>query len=232
MIILCSPAKTMRTSDNKGNTIPMFIEDAKAIVDKLKLASDESMAVRFGVNSKLASKICCMYKQWDDEGTCCALDSFNGLQFKQLDSLNLTPSQRQYAYEHLYILSGLYGILKASDNISAYRLDLRDGIDIINLYQDRILTYLKGKTCLNLTSKEYSDLIDDYGVKVSFLNRKKDKLVNLATYSKMQRGKMLKYCIENEIADISDIKSYNKDGYVFNEELSSDECFVFVKEEE
>lgn len=232
MIILCSPAKTMRTSDNKGNTIPMFIEDAKAIVDKLKLASDESMAVRFGVNSKLASKICCMYKQWDDKGTCCALDSFNGLQFKQLDSLNLTPSQRQYAYEHLYILSGLYGILRASDNICAYRLDLMDGIDITKLYQDRILAYLKDKTCLNLASKEYSDLVDDYGVKVRFLNRKNGKLVNLATYSKMQRGKMLKYCIENEITNIEDVKNYCNDGYAYKEDMSSAECFVFVKEEE
>lgn len=232
MIILCSPAKTMRTSINKGSGVPMFIEDATALVDKLKLEDVDVIAKRFNVNAKLAKQIYIMYQNWDDDGVCCGLDSFNGLQFKQLDSLNLTASQRQYAYEHLYILSGLYGIIQAKDNISPYRLDVKDGIDVVGIYRDKILHFLKDKCCLNLASKEYSDLVDYCGVKVNFLNRKNGKLVNLATYSKMQRGKMLKYCIENEIANIEDVKNYCNDGYVYKEDMSSAECFVFVKEEE
>ena len=231
MIILCSPTKTMRQADTKGTTIPIFIDEAFKLVQVLKDESPEQLKKRFKVNDKLAKQIYDMYQNWDKEGQSCALDTFNGLQFKQVDSLNLSLKEREYAYNHLYILSGLYGIIRASDNIGAYRLDVDDGFAIMDIYQAKIETFLKNQTFLNLASKEYSALINNGGIKVSFLTKKDGKLLNLATYAKMQRGKMLKYCISKQIENIKDLENYHEDNYYFNKELSTDDKLVFIKED-
>ena len=57
----------------------------------------------------------------------------------------------------------------------------------------------------------------------------KGKLKVKATEAKMARGEMVRLCAENKVQSIDEVKAYNVRGYVFNEELSSETEFVFVK---
>ena len=68
-------------------------------------------------------------------------------------------------------------------------------------------------------------MLDDY-VKVNFLVGNKSK----GTINKIQRGKMIRYCIEHNIDKISDIKQYAQDGFKYDEKLSNDKLLVFSKE--
>ena len=40
---------------------------------------------------------------------------------------------------------------------------------------------------------------------------------------------MTRFIIDNQIDSIEDIKSFNYDGYIFHEEMSSDKDFVFTR---
>ena len=56
-----------------------------------------------------------------------------------------------------------------------------------------------------------------------------NKYISKNTYSKIARGLMVNYLVKNNITNIEDIKNFNQDGYTFNEELSSENLFVFSR---
>ena len=96
------------------------------------------------------------------------------------------------------------------------------------------LTKDDGKV-LNLASKEYSKAVEPFvknGVRFvscifgTYVN---GKLKVKATEAKMARGEMVRLCAENNVQSVDEVKAYNVRGYVFNEELSSENEFVFVK---
>lgn len=227
MIIVCSSAKTFRKV-NKGSSVPLFIDDAKNIVSKLVLKDFKSY---FKISDKLAVNVSNIYGKWSIDGLYNVLDAFYGLQFKQIDSLKLTVKQREYAYKHLYVLSGLYGLLRSSDSICEYRLDGYDKLDGLSMneyYYDKVNSYLKSLNdeILDLSSDEYSLMLDDY-IKVKFLVNN----VSKGTINKIQRGKMIRYCIDNQINDINLIKNYDIDGFRYDESLSNEKLIVFSKGE-
>ena len=51
----------------------------------------------------------------------------------------------------------------------------------------------------------------------------------IAIFSKKARGMMTRFIIDNNISDIDSLKSFNYDGYLFHEELSTDKNLVFTR---
>jgi cytoplasmic iron level regulating protein YaaA (DUF328/UPF0246 family) len=88
---------------------------------------------------------------------------------------------------------------------------------------------------VNLASKEYSKCIekylkaDDYYITVTFGEMVKDKLVTKGTYAKMARGEMVRFMAENQIEDPEEIKSFDRLGYVYRDDLSGDREIVFER---
>ena len=91
---------------------------------------------------------------------------------------------------------------------------------------------------INLASKEYSKCIEKYlsdkdkYITVTFCEQSGDKLVTKGTYAKMARGEMVRYMASHNVRDLEMIKGFSSRGYRFNEEISSDNEWFFVQEEE
>ena len=115
--------------------------------------------------------------------------------------------------------------------------DLYDfwGKDLEESLLDEIKTH-KNKTIINLASKEYFKSIE------GLLNREEvcvitpifkelrgDKYKIISLNAKKARGMMTRYIIQNEIENIEDIKKFNIDGYLFNEEMSNEKELVFTR---
>ena len=45
----------------------------------------------------------------------------------------------------------------------------------------------------------------------------------------MARGEMVRYMAENNISDVEDIKLFNRLAYVYRDDLSSDDEYVFER---
>ena len=56
-----------------------------------------------------------------------------------------------------------------------------------------------------------------------------DKLVTKGTYAKMARGEMVRYMAERQIEDPAELKGFDRLGYVYRDELSSDFKYVFER---
>ncbi len=121
----------------------------------------------------------------------------------------------EYIQEHLFILSAFYGVLKAMDGVTPYRLEMKAKACIHgrkNLYEFWGSDLYKGVRddsgiIINLASKEYSKCIEKYLTKddryitITFCEKSGNKLVTKGTYAKMARGEMVRFmayskCIE------------------------------------
>ena len=88
---------------------------------------------------------------------------------------------------------------------------------------------------INLASKEYSKCIEKYlsdkdkYITVTFCEQSGDKLVTKGTYAKMARGEMVRYMAENSIENLVEIQKFDRFGYSFRSDLSSDSEYVFER---
>ena len=88
---------------------------------------------------------------------------------------------------------------------------------------------------INLASKEYSKCIEkyltdtDHYITVVFCEKSGERLVTKGTYAKMARGEMVRYMAENKIENPEEIRSFDRLGYVFRDDLSSDTEYIFER---
>jgi cytoplasmic iron level regulating protein YaaA (DUF328/UPF0246 family) len=111
--------------------------------------------------------------------------------------------------------------------------------NLYTFWSDRILEYLKNELAkndviINLASQEYSSVIDFKKISRRvitpyFKEFKNGKNTMVMMFAKNARGKMARFIIENEIENEAYLKSYNIDGYAFDESLSTSNDWVFVR---
>ena len=88
---------------------------------------------------------------------------------------------------------------------------------------------------INLASKEYSKCIEKYltpqdrYITIVFCELSGDKLVTKGTYAKMARGEMVRFIAENNIENLVEIQKFDRLGYSFRSDLSSDSEYVFER---
>lgn len=88
---------------------------------------------------------------------------------------------------------------------------------------------------LNLASKEYSRCIEKYlrpedrFITCIFGEWSGGKIVQKGTYAKMARGEMVRYLAEHNVETPDGIKGFNRLGYQFEEKLSGDREYIFLK---
>lgn len=231
MIIICSPTKTLSLKTPEPISSPVFKEEAFEIMSVLKTLSLEELKKLYKVSDKVALQANNYIQIWPTINPLSAIYAFSGLQFKNLDIRSLDPEALDYAFKTIKITSGLYGILNAQDMIHPYRYDLEnklESLDVEHLYIVKVNAYLKSlnQEILDLTSKEYSVLLKDCEpVKVIFLEDDKQK----GTVNKIFRGRLMRYCCQNKVQSIADIKAYTEDGFVFDEEHSSNKEYIFTR---
>lgn len=89
---------------------------------------------------------------------------------------------------------------------------------------------------INLALKEYSKCIEKYlipqdrYITITFCELSGNKLVTKGTYAKMVRGEMVRFMAENNIENPVEIQKFDRIGYSFRSDLSSDSEYVFERE--
>lgn len=243
-----SPSKTMvqKVVTNEKNyicTVPYFIDDTKKIQKMLKNLSLDELREKMSISLEIAKQTKEDMKEFKfDENGIMAITAYTGIQFKSLNIPSMDNEDFMYLKKNTKILSGLYGVLNASDSVYHYRLDMFCKIKLNdkNLYDfwgskiyDKINEY--NDLTINITSKEYSKLIDKYAkdnkniINVEFKTFKKNKIRSInSTDSKKMRGALISYLVKNKICKINKIKRFNYNGYVFSEKYSDDKTLVFL----
>ncbi len=245
MIIILSPSKTISprvAASPVAPSTPLFIDDAVKLVVRVNRLG-RNLGKTLGVSPKLANENRQRFLDWQsdpspDRAIAAAWayrgETYGGLQIEELDEVSL-----EYAQEHLYIVSGLYGLLRPHDQIMPYRLEMSTRLKIgtkNNLYQfwgDKLakkITIHKPDFVLNCASDEYSKavrphlLTDIPVVTPKFLHDGRSKMV----FAKFMRGTMARWAISNRVSTVNELKTFGLEGYVYDEALSSIHEPVFI----
>lgn len=257
MIFLLSPAKKIQCdglSDRYPVTEPVHMEEASYLVKKLKTKSPLSLKRMMGISDDLANLNQERYQVWNPEPS--AEESmqaallFQGDVYQGLDAASLNKKDMAYAQKNLRILSGLYGILKPTDQIMPYRLEMGCDFKVTaakkNLYQywgDKILNDLKQELAeqgediiVNLASNEYAKAakLKKAGatlISPEFKDYHNGDYKMISFFAKKARGLMARYAVKNKVKDVEELKGFDSEGYFFNNKLSQGDKWVFTRDQ-
>ena len=226
--------------------MPVFIEKTQGLLDYLKELSYEELKSVWKCSDKLAKQNFDRIKDMDLYNNLTpAILSFEGLQYKYMAAGVFSYEELDYIEEHLRILSGFYGVLRPSDGIVPYRLEMKSKLldseykSLHDFWQGKIAesVFFLSVCILNLASKEYSDSISKYlNGDVKFINCIfgefiDGRVIEKSTLIKMARGEMVRFMAENNIKNIQGIKKFDRLDYHYRENLSDDKTYVFIKGE-
>lgn len=252
MKIITSPAKLMNIenkSDLLRTTTPKFIDDAAHIQKYLKEKSPKYLSDLMEISPKLADENWERNQKWNDKPkakeSTSALFAFTGEVYRGLDAATLDKSAVDYLQKNYRMLSGLYGLLKPSDKVMLYRLEMGRPFEFDkykNLYDfwtEKVTEQLdsemtKTEILLNLASKEYGKVIDRKKlnrkvIDFDFYELKDGKPKTIVVYTKHARGLVVRYCAETKAKTLNDVKAFNYEGYRIDEEKSTDTNLVFTR---
>ena len=232
MKIIISPTKTqtMNNSEYLKDKELLFLKDHNRLLSIInKLTKDDIINI-MKINKKMLDNTFNNIINYHKLPVSHAFTTYNGLVFKGLNKDLYKEREYHYIEANLRILDAFYGVVEPGTLIKPYRLDMKMNIGV-NLYKYWDITpYFKDELIINLASSEFSKMVIGCNlINISFLQEKKDKFVNQATYSKQARGKFLNYLILNQITSTNLMKKYNVDGYNFNTKLSSETELVFTR---
>jgi len=254
MKVILSPAKALSFENAptlKNWTIPVHIENSAYLVNKLKKLSQRKIGKLMSISDALVELNYERYHSWEipftEENAKPALYVFNGEAYRGLDSKSFKAKDIKSANERLRILSGLYGLLKPSDLIQAYRLEMGTSLKltpkITNLYKywgDKITDQLNAEMAddeilVNVASKEYFKSINLKKLKAKvitchFKEKRNDKYRAIMTFAKNARGKMAGFIIKNKLNEAEELRAFDEDGYQFNNHLSTEVDYIFTRE--
>lgn len=243
MKIIISPAKKMMYEDIiPYKQMPVLLNKTESLMQYLKGLSYDELKKLLSCNDDIASL---NFKRYEDmdlyRNLTPAILSYDGIQYKYMAPQVFENSYFEYIEKHLRIISGFYGVLKPFDGITPYRLEMQAKLktdfcsSLYDFWGDNIYREVKDDLIINLASEEYAKTVRRYleddvrFVDCIFGEMIGGKVREKGVYVKMARGEMVRFMAENDIQDINDIKNFNRLSFSYNDYLSEENKFVFLK---
>lgn len=252
MIALISPAKIMTGNATmvlkaQKYSDPLFVDHARHIVSLMLEYDSRELEEIFKISAPLAKELRFRFSHFLDHDSLesPAVCAYDGVVYKHFKD-SITELNADYLQKHLRISSLLYGLLRPFDRIKPYRMEgfvrLAGSDQRVDQYWRDIQTQTliddvrnAGGVLLYLASKEEQNAFHWKEVRKAvrvidfqFMQYKGDKLKQVIVYTKMARGEMVRFMMQNNIHDPEALKSFEWSGYRYNEELSKGDVWVWV----
>lgn len=232
MKIVISPSKTMRSVPVDNQKKCLFHQEKELLLKRLKKYSIRELEDLYHSSTKIAEESFQRFQRFKEDSL--ALSSYTGAQFKALDSDTLSVSSWQFLEENLFIISGLYGLLRPIDTIGLYRLPMNSVLDkpLKDYWKIPISEVLRDQTIINLASQEYSEVIDESipMITIDFYHQSPNgKRKKPSMEVKKQRGKYLRYLALKESLSLETLTSYCDDGYTYDQHSSNSDKIIYIK---
>lgn len=256
MLIVVSPAKTLDYETKlptRKSTQPRMLEESEKLIGLMREFSSADLSRMMTVSENIADLNVQRFADWklpfSKQNARAALFAFKGDVYEGLQAYDLKAADIEFAQKHLRILSGLYGLLRPLDLIQAYRLEMgtrlenQAGKNLYDFWGEQLTDLLnadfkkqKDKTLINLASNEYFRSVkikslDARIITPHFKDWKNDQYKMISFFAKKARGMMSRYIIEERLNNPEDIKKFAVAGYGFNDEMSTENDWVFLRKQ-
>lgn len=215
-------------------TQPQFGAEAAYIADKIKAFGADDLSEGLAINAQLGEQTRERYAAYGsgENELLPAMYGYNGVVFKSIEPESFSFEQAEFAQSHLLITSFLYGLLRPFDTIEPYRLegkfcfDTTSGETPFSWWRSRLTDALidavkaSGGILCNLASSEMKRLFDYKRVcaevevvEPTFFTHKGGKNKTIVVHTKIARGLMTRYILENQISSTEKLGSFDAGGY-------------------
>ena len=249
MLVVVSPAKKLNMSLVKGLNVsePYFKKNVDELVNVVRDLSLKELEKLMDISTNLAELNKKRFNEFGNQQKKAAAFAFAGDTYKGLSVENLEKNDLEFAQKHLRIISGLYGLLRPLDEIEPYRLEMgskltgKHGSSLYEYWGNKISENLNqhaksigSEILVNCASNEYFNAIDTNNLSLKvitpiFMESKNGKEKIISFYAKNARGAMARFIIQNRLQSEEDLKKFDLDGYVYNDEKSSEGKLVFTR---
>ncbi|MCF7528874.1 peroxide stress protein YaaA [Neisseria lisongii] len=257
MLFVLSPAKNLNETDPapiKKHTQADLLQESELLMQQLSRLAPQQLAELMHVSDKIALLNAERNAAWQlpftPDNAKQAVYMFNGDVYEGLNAATLSPTQTDYLQHHVRLLSGLYGLLRPLDLIQPYRLEMGTpfansrGKNLYEFWGSRITELLNqtleaadSRILINLASQEYFKSVQTKALNARlitpvFKDEKNGQFKVISFYAKRARGLMVRYAAEHGITDPEQLKNFDSEGYVFHPASSSEQEWVFIREQQ
>jgi len=250
MIAILSPAKTFDRIASPVSVAPgkpFFEQEAHALARSAARITRKKLGALMHISPELAALNAARFQGFQGQEARPAILSFAGDVYRGFDAASLDEETQRFAEAHVRILSGLYGLLRPSDAIRPYRIEMgtpwapRVG-DLYRFWKGRIARQLEKElgdegsgTLVNLASKEYWRAVEPHlapGVRVVTIDFRDagPKGLHFNTFAaKKARGAMARFMCDERIGEVAALTAFDAGGYAFDADGSSADFLRFVR---
>lgn len=256
MLVVLSPSKSLDyDSDPQTDkyTQPQFLGEAEELAAILRGYDVEALRELMDISENLAELNVDRYEKFvtpfTPDNAKPAITAFTGDVYRDFRLDEYGNEDFDFLQEHVRILSGMYGALRPLDLMQPYRLEMGTKLDnpkgdrLYKFWGDKITEAINGAldaqgddVLLNLASNEYFNSIDTDGLdgrvlNVKFKDLRGDTYRTITFYLKRLRGTMTDWMVQNRVTNPEELKAFDERNYYFSEERSTDDEFVFLRDE-
>lgn len=247
MKFILSPSKRQQTQsicDFEPSTLPHYQSESERVAKVVKSYSENVLKKRLTLSDVLGAEVYRTWASWGESNTdvLSAIELFQGDVYDGLDFFTLSNTQRVKAAQNGIVMSGLYGMLRGTDAVQPYRLDLKDDVSVNGkslsvfwkkTFESNLLPIAEGEVYIDLTSSEYYSILPkiykENSIRVDFKEEVSGKLKTVSFFAKRARGIFARWIVQNSISEVAEIKQFNLEGYSLNEDASKNQLWVFSR---
>ena len=256
MLLVLSPAKKLDfESENlsPSTALPRFLAQSKKLAKDAKKLKSHDLQAMMGISEQLADLNVARFKAFKTPFSPAnarpAIDAFQGDVYVGFDAKTLDSGGREFANDHIRILSGLYGLLNPLDLMQAYRLEMgtrfanERGKNLYEFWEDRIARAIdkdlknhQYRVLVNLASNEYFKAVPVKRLKAPvitpvFQDEKDGRARVVSFLAKKARGMMARYIVDNRLDSPESLKAFTGGGYRFDAGCSDDKRWIFSRQQ-
>lgn len=241
MRIILSPSKRQEFAEEwKGKeTTPTFEKEAITLGKSVAKLKPVELKTKLGLSDKLADEAKELWTNWlMGELGSPAIATFQGDVYDGLDFKSLSDGEQNACAERSIVMSALYGVLRGTDLIRPYRLDLKDKIQANGkglgaYWKPKTQSWFEEDEYVDLTSTEYTVLLPSKlpgkSVRVDFKEQKDGKLKSVSFFGKKARGVFARWMVQTQPKSFEELKRFDLEGYRWNAEASSESVYIFSR---
>jgi len=219
MKILIPPSEgkaRVKTSNlNFSDTNFKFERHVNQVVRLLELIDDEDLRSVYGTSPEKALGF---HRQNQDifNSSCApAIQRYTGVVYEHIDWESLSKKAKEYMEKHIFIFSGLFGIVTPMTMIPDYKLKMN--VLSLQYHWAPILTEaLKDEELIfdllpQVYRKAYAP--GDNVIPIEFKVEKEGKKTAAGHFGKAVKGRFIRYLAQNKITDIKDFAGFEYEGF-------------------
>ncbi|MEC7030376.1 MAG: YaaA family protein [Pseudomonadota bacterium] len=253
LLVTLSPAKKMHEPglevfNRQQLTQPAFAKESQELASLMQTLTLDGFMATMGVSQKIATMNMARYQNFGQQAPKhAAIELFAGDVYRSLSAGTLKHPSLNRLADQVFIISGLYGLLRTTDMIHPYRLEMGSKLkqhwsfDLYQFWSDRLTHYLNRQIeqhhfteHINLASSEYAKAYKTDALSIPSINvdfKKPDssgQFKTIGIVAKRARGDMARFIVEEAITNSNALKSYRGLGFSFNYNLSNKNLLVFT----